>query len=103
MQVFSTITSHVFSELVIVLEGDSTRLPKEVTLFEVLRAMNGIRPFKLVFLLELPDCLQEEAGRKLVEALDSVTAKGFLDFLDSPPTIRRTQQLGWDTFVSRPS
>ena len=50
--------------------------------------MNEVRPFKLVFLLLVPDLLQGEAQRKLAEILDSAVAKGFLDFLDFPPTIR---------------
>lgn len=50
---------------------------------ETLRTMNGVRPFKLVFLLE-----DRYLEGLLTEALDSMTAKGFLDFLDSPPTIR---------------
>ena len=57
-------------------------------LFEALRAMNDIRPFKLVFLFLVLDRFQEEARRKLAEALDSVAAKGYLDFLDSPPAVR---------------
>jgi len=48
--------------------------------------MNELRPFDLVFLLEVLDFRQ--AQRELLETLDLVTAKGLLDFLDSPPTIR---------------
>ena len=85
-EVFSTITSPVFSELVIVLKGNTIAyLPREVTLFDALRRMNEIRPFKLVFLLDVPE---GEVLRNLVEELDLVTTNGFLDFLDSPPTIR---------------
>ena len=70
MEVFSTITSPVFSELVIVLGGDRmSYLPSEIALFETLRAMNEVRPFKLVFLFEVEDSFQVEARRKLVGAL----------------------------------
>ena len=48
--------------------------------------MNEVRRFKLVFLLRAPDPC--EARRELLEAIESATAKGLLDFLDSPPTIR---------------
>ena len=73
----------MFSELVFVLwDMCISRLLSDVTLFEALRAMNEVRPFKLVFLL------QGKARQKLAETLDSVAAKGFLNFLDSPPTIR---------------
>ena len=89
METFSTIVSPVFSELVIVLAGNTTtHLPQRVTLFETLHIMNEVRPFKLVFSLEGSDCCQGEARRELAEALDLVTARGLLDFLDSPPIIR---------------
>lgn len=89
MEVFSTITSPVFSELAIVIRGHVLIfLSQDFTLFETLRKMNQIRPFKLVFLAEAPESRQEKVRRGLAEALDSVAAKGLLDFLDSPPTVR---------------
>lgn len=95
IEVFSTITSLMFSEIVVVLGHDEiARLPSDAALVETLSAMHKIRPFKLVFLLMVSDRLRGVGRRELVEALDSVTSKGSLDFLDSPPTIcvRR-----WDT------
>jgi hypothetical protein len=65
-----------------------TGSPSEDLFFETLRTMNGVRPFKLVFLLVAPDQSREEARRKLEGAIDSLAARGLLDFLDSPPTIR---------------
>jgi hypothetical protein len=89
VKVFSTITSPAFSEFVIVVGADeATYLPSEVALFETLRTVNEVRPFKLVFLLVALDPFWGETRRKLAEALDSVTAGGFLDFLDSPPAVR---------------
>jgi hypothetical protein len=89
MEIFSTITSPVLSELVIVHSGKlATALHHDVTLFETLRQMNEVRPFKLVFSLEIPNPYLVVPLQKLVEALDLATAKGLLDFLDSPPTIR---------------
>jgi len=89
VEVFSTITSPVFSELAIVISGYMvTYLPRDVTLFETLRKMNEVRPFKLVLTFDAMEIYQEKLRRELKEALDSVVAKGFLDFLDSPPTIR---------------
>ena len=88
MQIFSTIASPVFSELVIFIgPGAVTDSPWGDPFFETLRTMNGVRSFKLVFFLVAPDLLREEARRKLEGAIDSVTARGLLDFLDSPPTI----------------
>lgn len=97
---FSTITSCVFSELVVVLAGNAAAyLPQSAMLFQTLRNMNEERPFELVFSFEGP-CFVErwmgwepaEARCELKKALDSVTANGFLDFLDSPPTVRITTQ-----------
>jgi len=49
MEVFSTIASHVFSGLVITLQGSVTGLPEEVVLFETLCKMYEARPYKLAF------------------------------------------------------
>jgi len=109
IEVLSAITSPVFSELVIVLWTDNhiTRFPWNPVLFQTLRTMREVRPFELVFLLDMnsPHLRHGEARRNVVEALrkftkalDSVIAKGLLDFLDSPPTIRLTgpRYYGWD-------
>lgn len=89
MEIFSTITSLVFSELVIVLrDKEIPGLPLDVTLFEKLRAMKQVRPFKLVFLLDDLHQVGEKRQRKLVGALDLAKANGLLDFLDFPPIIR---------------
>ena len=100
MDIFSTITSPTFSELVIVHTGYAMdHLPREVALFETLRKMNEVRRFKLVFLLEVEEFW--DPRRELSKALDSVAAKGLLDFLDSPPTIRtvRPRYCKWDSLA----
>ena len=96
MEAFLSIKSPVFSELVVVLAGhEVARLPQEAMMFETLRQMNEARPFKLVFSFEDSCFIQVGCGwesaeprRELERALASVTAEGFLDFLDSPPAIR---------------
>ena len=96
MEAFSTITSRVFYELVVVLSGVVVAsLPHQDMFFRILRKMNEVRPFELVFSFEGPCFVQRgerwelaEARCQLKEALDYVASKGFLDFLDSPPTIR---------------
>ena len=95
MEVFSTITSPVFLELVVALPLFDTCSPWALLSFEALHTMNEVRPFKLVFLLEVLDFL--ETKQELAEVLDSANAKGLLDFLDSPPTVRRAQSAprGW--------
>ena len=89
MEVFSTITSPVFSELVIVIGAGSVSDSRPaVELFEALRTMSQIRPFKLVFLIVDPDVFQEESRREWERDLYSMAARRLLDFLDSPPIIR---------------
>ena len=89
MEVFSTITSSVFSELGIVIGGHAVAfLPQDLTLFETLRKMSEVRPFKLVFLPKNSEFYPGEVRRELTESLNLVATKGLLDFLDSPPTIR---------------
>jgi hypothetical protein len=100
MKVFSTITSPVFSELVIVIGAEAANhLPWKAAFFRTLRTMNEVRPFKLVFLVAAPDLSLGEARRKLARALELATARGLLDFLDSPPAIRtgRCRERWWDT------
>jgi len=86
MEIFSTITSPAFSELVIALGRHDTALSCGPTFFETLHMMSVVRPFRLVFLLEVSYFL--EARRELEETLASVTSRGLFDFLGSPPTIR---------------
>ena len=97
-EVFSTVTSLAFSDLVIVLTDDVAWPPWGVALFRTLRTMSEVRPFNLVFLLEVPNSHQREAQQQFVGALGLVAAKGLLDFLDFPPTIRtRPRRRRWDT------
>lgn len=104
MEAFLTIKSPVFSELAIVIEGDmATYLPHEVVLFETLGKMSEVRPFKLVFSLDVPDFAREEVWRKLARALDLVTAKGLLRFLGSPPVIRLAESHHYWRDVSFPT
>jgi len=89
MRLFSTITSPVFSELIVVIAGVyCSRLPYDVSLFQTLRRMNETTPFKLVFLLEGLNPLRSGTRQQLALTLQIATADGLLDFLDSPPTIR---------------
>jgi len=68
-------------------------------LFEALRRMNEIRPFKLVFLFEGLYPGRGEARHVLEKGLEFMAAKGLLDFLDSRPTVRiaRPHYYGWDS------
>ena len=87
-EVFSDIASPAFSELVVVLgHYDIARLLSDVTLFETLRTMSEIRPFKLVLLFELHrfPARGTEERQKLTELLRLVATKRFFN---SPPIIR---------------
>ena len=53
----------------------------EAALFETLRTMSGVWPFKLVFLFEVPDFSQGEVQEKLARGSNRITAEGHLDFL----------------------
>ena len=89
----------MFSELVIVLESNSAfRIPLVFVLCEGLRELNAVKPFKLVFSFEGSYTSPGEARCGLARGLHLATARGLLDFLDSPPTIRiaRSRHLGWD-------
>ena len=84
-ELLSTITSPVFSDLVLAVASREARLPWAVPLFRGLRAMNEIRHFKLGFFLESTGYWEVE--RNLVEVLDIATELGLVDPLDSPPAI----------------
>jgi len=93
-EVFSTITSPVFSELIIVLDHGRIGLLSNVASFEILRRMDQVRAFALVFLVKIEDLYRIRTGvlQKFGDAVFSATAKGLLDFLDSRPIIRTAQQ-----------
>lgn len=60
-EVFSTITSPIFSKLVIVCSDMWIfQLHYEVVLFQALRKMHKVRPFELVLLFEGPDSVLSE-------------------------------------------
>lgn len=68
MGAFSSITSPVFSELVVVLAGDAlANLPQEAMLFETLHRMHELKPFLLVFSFEGPCFVQREGVWESVE------------------------------------
>ena len=95
-EILSTIGSALFSELIIAVASYEVRLPWAVVLFAELRAVDAVKNSKLVFLLEMPG--SNEARRELVENMESLTARGLFDFLDSPPSIRiaRPRHYKWD-------
>lgn len=105
MKIFSTITSPVFSELVLTAWYDEIgHLPTAFVLFKKLSEMYEIRPFKLVFLLEVPYAYEGNAQQVLMGVLDSVAEKGFLDFLPHRPTSVSSSpaKSSWECFPPAP-
>jgi len=85
----SAIISPVFSEVVIVLE-DRDILDADFfqyTLFRVVRDMYKVKPFRLVFCLEVWDGDLEEATRRLKWYIGMEATRGGLEFLPCSPVI----------------
>ena len=92
MEVFSTITSPVFSQLTFVVWYDQfVQLLSDAVLFETLYTMHKVQPFKLDFLVQLPHPPSREGRQGFELALGELTEGGGFDFLDSPPTVRLVQ------------
>ena len=93
MEVFSTITSPVFSELIVVIWYEQfTSLPADITFFETLRTMSEVRPFRLVFLLQVHSPPTKEARLRLGRVVESLIENRLLDFLNSPTSVRVVQR-----------
>ena len=88
-ELFSIITSPLFSDLVVKLPPHETRLPLAFIWFRELRRTSEARRFKSEFSLEVPD--PRQARRELLKSLESVTAEGLFDFPNSRPTVRITR------------
>lgn len=88
METFSSITSLVFSELVIVVRHERfSHLLSDATSLETLRTMRKVRPFALVFFIHVFGHLSAEGETTLHETLGSAISEGLFDFLDSQPII----------------
>lgn len=87
-EVFSTITSPGFSELIFVQWYDQFhRLLSDKTFFRTLRTLYQVRPFELVFMPQFPASPSMIRRQEFERVLASVTTEGLLDFLDSPPVL----------------
>ena len=99
-----TITSPVFSDIVIVVQG---RIIQNLhsfrhILFEMMKDLYEVKPFRLVFCLEVWDGDREDAVKRLKEYIDEEAAKGGLEFVPCPPLIvfntQSTQQQLFDRY-----
>lgn len=85
-ELLATITSPVFSEIVVVFtEEDAHWPPQGIT--DVLREMYGIQKFRVVFCLETLEALRTSNLRALTLATQREVASGSFDFLPCPPLI----------------
>jgi len=92
METFSSITSLVFSKLVMVVRHERfSHLLSDTPSFDILHTMRKVRPFALVFFIHVFGHLSMEGERTLDETLESAVSKGLFDFLDSPPIARFRQ------------
>lgn len=82
----------MFYELIFVIWYDQfSYVLSDAALPEALRMMSIVRPFELVFLLQLPHPPSTKERRGFESVLETFIAKGLLDFLGSSPTIRVVQ------------
>ena len=88
-QAFYTITSPVFSEVVVIFSGRETDSRSSDVSYR-LRDLYRIREFSVRFFLEAfgsPAAIRDESQRKLTLETEEAVAKGLYDFLPSPPLI----------------
>jgi len=96
----ATITSPVFSDVVIVLEDGAIDNPwfSRYRLFHAVRSVHEVKPFRLVFCLEVWEGSLEYTVGRLKRYINAEAAEGGLDFLPRPPVIVSNTQA---TYVPR--
>ena len=84
-----TITSPVFSDVVIILREGTIQdmVFIQHVVFSTMRSLYEVKPFRLVFSLEIWEGDKENIVEMLKRCIDVETAKGGLDFLPCPPVI----------------
>jgi len=85
-ELLPTITSPVFSEIVVVFSEDEVRWPPW-GLANLLREVHKIKEFRLAFCLETTERLRAANLRYLTLATQAEVAKGSYDFLPRPPLV----------------
>ncbi|KAF9645693.1 hypothetical protein BDM02DRAFT_3189480 [Thelephora ganbajun] len=81
-----TITSPVFSEIVVVFSEEEVQWPP-LGLAEALRGIYQVRAFRLAFCLETVEWVEAENLRALTSTTQADVANGFYDFLPCPPVV----------------
>lgn len=92
----------MFSDVVIVLREGSIQDMNFIqhVVFDIVRGMYKVKPFHLVFCLEIWEGDKEYIEERLRGCIDVETAKRGLDFLPRPPVIvsntRAARSLTWE-------
>ena len=92
--VASTITSPVFSEVVLVFQRPDLYRPYQIP-FDVFRQMYSKRKFRLVFCLEVAKKYRDFGWDRMRRRLDSETSHQRLNFLASLPTLTISERNSW--------
>ena len=84
--VFPTVTSLAFSEIVVIFSESEADRPSGSFDF-ILRELYGIREFTVAFCLEAYETFRVESQRKLTLETERAVAAGAYDFLPRPPLV----------------
>lgn len=98
-ELLSTITSPLFSEIIVVFSERDIHCPSEV-LARILREMYEIREFRVVFRLETLEESRVKNLHAVTLATGAAVAAGLYDFLPDPPSVISCTETGYDRFVT---
>lgn len=92
--IFSTIKSSVFSEIVLVFQRPDLCRPFYIP-FDMFRQMHSERKFRLVFCLEVAKRYKGAALQVMEQRMRYQEDERWFDFLESPPTLRMRERESW--------
>jgi hypothetical protein len=92
--IFSTIDSPVFSEIILVFQRPDLYRPFYIP-FDMFRQMYSERKFRLVFSVEVAKKYRDAGMRVMQGRLADEVSRQALDFLENPPTLRVSEGNPW--------
>ena len=92
--IFSTIKSPTFSEIVLVIQRPDLYRPHYVPV-DVFRQMHSERKFRLVYCLEVSKRHKDRGLEVMQQRMWHDIAGRRLDFLEGPPTLRMSEGESW--------
>ena len=92
--IFSTITSPVFTEIILVFQRPDLYRPFYIP-FEMFREMHSERKFRLVFSLEVAKKYREVGVQVMRRRMAGEMGGPSLEFLGEPPTLRVSEGNPW--------